>query len=142
MRATIPALCALLALPGAALAQNTAPADPGANENGRYQFQPVPDGLARLDTRTGRLSICARKGAEWSCELAADERNALLAENERLKGELERLRRNPAAAEKPKIEVPSDQEIDRVLNVFDRFVRRFMEIMRGIEKDNAPGQKT
>ena len=31
------------------------------SENGRYSFSTVADGMLRLDTRTGAVSICAKK---------------------------------------------------------------------------------
>ena len=47
------------------------------SENGRYTFSQVPDGMLRLDTRTGAVSLCARKEAGWSCNTVPDERQAV-----------------------------------------------------------------
>jgi len=73
-------------------------------ENGRYALSPVPDGVVRLDTRTGAVSTCSNSGAGWACYTVPDERAALDAEiarlqadNERSKTELEKLKAELAA---------------------------------------------
>ena len=48
-------LLALSALP--AQAQTATP----DSENGRFTFNQVPDGLLRLDTRTGQVSLCSKR---------------------------------------------------------------------------------
>ena len=57
------------------------------SENGRYSFSTVADGMLRLDTRTGAVSICARKDASWACTSVPDERQALENEIARLQRE-------------------------------------------------------
>jgi hypothetical protein len=86
----------LLALTGAATAQSAPD-----TENGRFTLAPVPDGLLRLDTRTGASSICADRGKGWACLAMPDERGALDSEigrlsrdNERLKADLEAVKRD------------------------------------------------
>lgn len=61
-------------------------------ENGRYTISPVADGVIRLDTRTGAVSICNNTGAGWACYAVPDERAALDAEIGRLQAENERSR--------------------------------------------------
>jgi hypothetical protein len=75
-------------------------------EKGRYALSPVADGVIRLDTRTGAVSICTDAGTGWACYAVPDERAALDAEigrlqadNERSKTELEKLRAELAARE-------------------------------------------
>ena len=46
------------------------------SQNGRYSFNPVADGVLRLDTRTGQVSECSRSGAGWACKSVPDERSA------------------------------------------------------------------
>ena len=60
------------------------------NENGRYALSPVPDGVIRLDTRTGAVSTCSNGGAGWACYAVPDERAAYDAEIGRLQGENEK----------------------------------------------------
>src|SRR5262249_37038353 len=39
------------------------------SENGRYSFNPVADGVLRLDTRTGQVSQCSRSDVGWACKV-------------------------------------------------------------------------
>jgi hypothetical protein len=75
-------------------------------EKGRYALSPVADGVIRLDTRTGAVSICTDTGTGWACYAVPDERAALDAEigrlqadNERSEAELEKLKAELAARE-------------------------------------------
>jgi hypothetical protein len=75
-------------------------------ENGRYTLSPVADGVIRLDTRTGAVSICSSSGGGWACYSVPDERAALDAEigrlqadNEKSRAELETLKAELAARE-------------------------------------------
>ena len=54
------------------------------SENGRYSFNPVADGVLRLDTRTGQVSQCSRGDVGWACKVVPDERSALETEIARL----------------------------------------------------------
>src|SRR5262249_25929758 len=38
------------------------------SENGRYSFNPVADGVLRLDTRTGQVSQCSRSDIGWGLQ--------------------------------------------------------------------------
>ena len=69
------------------------------NENGRYALSPIPDGVIRLDTRTGAVSTCSNGGGGWACYAVPDERQAydaeigrLQVENEKSKAEVEGLK--------------------------------------------------
>ena len=57
------------------------------SENGRYAFNQVSDGMLRLDTRTGQVSLCAKKDTNWACNAVPDERQALESEITRLQRE-------------------------------------------------------
>ena len=58
---------------------------------------PIPEGVLRLDTRTGTVSTCTRNGAGWACYAVPDERTALDAEIGRLQAEVEKLKGQLAA---------------------------------------------
>jgi hypothetical protein len=60
-------------------------------ENGRYALSPAPDGVLRLDTRTGAVSTCNNSGAGWACYAVPDERAAMDAEIGRLQADIGRL---------------------------------------------------
>src|ERR1700757_1678585 len=67
------------------------------SENGRYTMTPIPEGVLRLDTRTGTVSTCTNNGAGWACYAVPDERSALDAEIGRLQAEVEKLKTELAA---------------------------------------------
>ena len=140
-----------------------APALPDT-ENGRYALSTTPDGVLRLDTRTGAGSTCGNNGAGWACYAVPDERAALDAEigrlqadNEKLKAELasraptvtgkieeplpksDSLKKSePKVAEgerKIEIPLPSDRDMDRVMSFLERAWRRLIEMANRVQKD-------
>ena len=139
------ALTAAVCAP-AAFAQTAAP----DSENGRYTFNQVADGMLRLDTRTGQVSLCAKKDSGWSCNTVPDERSALDNEIARLQRENGALKKdmlarglplpsgvsgNVASADQQRelnvtVPLPSDAEIDRVMTTFEKMWRRMIEIVR------------
>ena len=118
------------------------------SENGRYTFSQVPDGALRLDTRTGQVSLCARKDAGWACNTVPDERTALENEIARLQRENGTLKKDMLARGLPlpggvasvpadqqrelnlKVPLPSDAEIDRVMSAFEKMWRRLIEMVQ------------
>jgi hypothetical protein len=89
------------------------------SENGRYALSQIPDGVIRLDTRTGSVSTCNNSGAGWACYTAPDERAALdaeigrlQAENEKSKAELEKLK-TELAARAPVAEGKTDEALPK-----------------------------
>ena len=144
---------------GAAVAQSMP--DTG---NGRYALSAVPEGVIRLDTRTGAVSTCSNSGAGWACYAVPDERAALDAEIGRLQADNEKLKAELAAREptvtgkidealpktdslkKPepkvaegerKIEIPlpSDRDLDRVMSFLERAWKRLIEMANRVQKD-------
>lgn len=99
------ALALSVAMAGGASAQ-AAP----DTENGRYTLTPVPDGLLRLDTRTGASSICADRGKGWACLAMPDERAALDAEIGRLSRDNERLKSDLASVKRDADTLRKDNE--------------------------------
>ena len=118
------------------------------SENGRYSFSPVNDGLLRLDTRTGQVSLCAKKDAGWACNTVPDERQALENEIARLQRENGALKKDmlarglplpggiastPSAQQRElqlKVPLPSDAEIDRVMSAFEKMWRRIIDMVQ------------
>ena len=136
------AASAALALP--AYAQTTPD-----SENGRYTFSQVPDGMLRLDTRTGQVSLCAKQSAGWSCAAVPDERSALENEIARLQRENGALKQEmvarglslpntvtglPAPGDQRelqlKVPLPSDAEIDRVMSTLEKMWRRLVDMVQ------------
>jgi hypothetical protein len=127
------------------------------SENGRFTFNQVGDQMLRLDTRTGTVSLCARKDAAWSCAAVPDERSALESEIARLQRENGALKKEMVARGlslpntvtglpanpndqrelQLKVPLPSDAEIDRVMNAFEKMWRRIVDIVQ----KTPPGDK-
>ncbi|MET0720754.1 MAG: hypothetical protein ABWY64_07945, partial [Tardiphaga sp.] len=58
--------CLIVVLSNAVCAE--APAQtPADTKNGRYVLSAIPDGVIRLDTRSGAVSTCSDKGTGWAC---------------------------------------------------------------------------
>jgi len=144
------AACASFALPAGA--QTTAP----DSENGRYTFSQIADGMLRLDTRTGQVSLCAKQPAGWSCNAVPDERTALENEIARLQRENGALKKEMIARGVPlpgnvtglppastdqrefnlKVPLPSDAEIDRAMSALERMWKRLVDMVQ-----KTPGEK-
>ncbi|MGY3449734.1 hypothetical protein [Bradyrhizobium sp. USDA 4353] len=98
-----------------ALAEDAAP----DSDKGRYTMSTTPDGVVRLDTRTGAVSTCNNNsGSGWACYAVPDERAALDAEIGRLQAENEKLRAQLASRDQSitgKIDepLPKDQALPK-----------------------------
>jgi hypothetical protein len=131
-----------------AAAQAQSPALDG--EGGRYTFHQVSDGVLRLDTRTGQVSLCSRRAAGWACEAVPDERSALENEIARLQSQNAALKRELIARGLPlphdikpdsgrdeprSLKLPSDEEVERVMTFFEKVWRRLLEMVRTMQKE-------
>lgn len=132
-------------------------------EGGRYILRKVESGLMRVDRETGSTSFCRKRDNTWTCELVADDRAALEDEIARLAGdnselarEIGRLKKRIARLESgapamepetprsqgedgekeaPYLDLPSDEEIDQVMQTFQMMMRRFFDMVRGLRED-------
>jgi hypothetical protein len=157
----IPALVLALGVAGANAAPPQAMPD---TENGRYALSTTPDGVLRLDTRTGAISTCSNSGAGWACYAVPDERAALDVEIGRLQADNEKLKKELASREpvvtgkieepmpksdslkksepkiaegerKLEIPLPSDRDMERVMSFLERAWRRLIEMANRVQKD-------
>ena len=131
-------------------------------ENGRFALSPVPDGVVRLDTRTGAVTTCSDKGNGWACTIVPDERAAydakigrLLKDNAALKTELaQRESSVPGKSDealpkqdtlKPRadgertleIPLPSDKDIDRAMSFVESAWRKLVDMATRLQRDSA-----
>jgi len=113
----------------------------GQDDGGR-RLVPTEDGFVELDARAGTASACRRTADGYQCR-PASQGPALQAELERLAKENAELRerlaqaRPPQAGAQPRSPAPSDEEIDRALGVMEKFLRRFMTILRDEKQDRT-----
>lgn len=116
----------------AAVAQAPKAPDP---ENGRYSMSPVADGMLRLDSRTGQVSLCRPKGDGWACETAADDRAAYEKEIARLQDKVAKLETELGRGRGVDLKLPSDAEVDRVMKFFENVFRRFMGVIENLQRE-------
>jgi hypothetical protein len=112
-----------------------------ASDNGRYSMTPTQGGFLRLDTRSGEVALCRPSGENVECRAAAQERQALETEIDRLAKENGELRARLAGqAQAPAAALPSRvrEEMARAFDYAERFMRRVMRLMR----DDAPADHT
>ncbi|MCL4768284.1 MAG: hypothetical protein KJZ80_18850 [Hyphomicrobiaceae bacterium] len=121
---------------------------------GRYAMSPAENGFARLDTETGAMSLCSRRDGKWVCELMEDEAKTLREEVERLRAEVQRLEEQAALAdrtpgegpraERPgtKLELPSEEDIDKALDYVERIFRKFRDRIREFDNQNQERKGT
>lgn len=147
--ATILALLGFWTLP--ALAETPAPAPD--SENGRYTFTQVPEGLLRLDTRTGHVSVCSKRAVGWACQIVPDERSALETEILRLQNENVRLKKEligrgiplPSGSRAPDgapeksnelvLKLPNDADVERAMGFLEKVWRRLIEMVQTMQRE-------
>jgi hypothetical protein len=133
-------------------APTAAQGPPPDNDDSRYTFHRADDSYLRLDGRTGQVAFCTRRSVGWACQLVPDERTALESEIARLQNEGATLKREllsrnlplPGAVrpdmpqgkiEEPRLQLPSDAEINRVMTFIEKVWRRLVEMIAGVQKD-------
>jgi hypothetical protein len=117
---------------------------------GRYMFNNTADGVVRLDTQSGQVSLCSQKGISWVCEAAPEDRAVLENEITRLRGENAALKKEilarglplppgamPESSTAPSstsqnsitVPLPSDADIDRVTAFANRVWNRLKDMV-------------
>ena len=129
----------MLALAGPAAAQSVV-------REGRYAIVPVEDGFMRLDTGTGAVSRCTGKIGRLTCRVLPDERLAYQAGIDRLEDRIDALEGRVAAVEENRRfggldarerdgKLPSEEEIDKVLTLAEKVMRRFFGFVKELKRD-------
>jgi hypothetical protein len=107
-------------------------------EQSSFRLIPTADGFIEIDASTGNVRECSRSLDGYSCKPASPD--ALRAAVETLARENTGFRERGSPGREPLTPIvppkpstaptPSDQEFDRALNLMERFLRRFMSILR------------
>jgi hypothetical protein len=112
-----------------------------AEITGRYVMEKVEQGFLRLDSATGVMALCAAKAGLWQCETVREngldltrELADLRAENETLKSRLAELEKGHAPTR-----LPSDQDVDRMMDIFGKMFDRFLDFAREMDGKNKDG---
>ncbi len=132
----------------AAPALATTPGDSGTP--GKYVLQPIEGGTLRMDTQTGSMSLCTRSNGSVSCNPVQDDRAAekeierLKAENRQLKEDVKRLEDaldKTQADRKPKMTLPTEEDVDKALNYVERMIKKFRDKLKSME-EGGPGSES
>ena len=152
-RIAIVGACATLVVASILSASATGAAEP---QPGRFTMTPADGGFIRLDTQTGQVSRCARQDQDWTCRSLPDERQALekeierlAAENAQLKTSVKRLEELAGVGEQapgrsaerhdPKLQLPSEEDVDRALTYVQRMLKKFKDKLKEFEDSERKG---
>jgi hypothetical protein len=128
---------------------------PPEGDKGRYTMSATPDGVIRLDTRTGSISTCSNAaGSGWSCYAVPDEalpKDQALPKSDQLQKTDPNATESKSGAPKPaeklaepksadgarriEIPLPSDQDMDRLMAFAEQAWRRLIEMANRVQKD-------
>jgi hypothetical protein len=114
---------------------------PAAEIAGRYVLEKVEQGFLRLDSETGAMALCSAKAGVWECRTIKDQGLDLTVEIGRLKAENDRLKARVSELEKGggPIKLPSDQEVDRMMDIFGKMFDRFLDFAREMDGKSREG---
>lgn len=127
----------------AAIALALAATMPATAAELRFDMQRDGDRWLRLDRQTGAISVCREERGELVCRVSADDRRAwdakiadLRARVESLEARLNALEGKPAPSDDAGL--PSDEEFEKTLGFMEKFMRRFMGIVKEMEDERQP----
>ncbi len=134
-------LATLIAFP--ALAQEAAP--------GRYTMTPAGEGMLRLDTQTGEVSVCSNVSGNWTCASVPDDRIALENEINRLNAENRRLRVElgkpgdgggevDPEGKTPGWRLPNDREVAEFRSFLEKMMRELKALIEPPREDKQEKQ--
>ena len=104
------------------------------------------------DAQTGAVSRCLEKSGSWACESIEDGRGddqaGLKAEVDRLQRQNDELKKRIADLEKrpgdsaggTKIELPTQQDMDRFMALVESWMRKFVEFARSLAQESREKQ--
>ena len=127
----------------------------------RYQLVEIAGGALRIDRQTGEISECTGDTNGWVCRLSADDRLAYEAEINRLdalvdeqagriaalEDRLAAIREHgltapdaspepvPGVSPRETLRLPSDEELDTVMDMAEEIMRRFFGMVQDLRED-------
>ncbi len=111
-------------------------------ETGRYTMTPTKDGVLKLDTKTGAVSLCRSVSTGWSCKSVDESNNGLRdqlrqleKENARLRARLDNQHLSPDGQGGRKIEMPSEEDVDKAMDFMEKLLGRFKGMVEDLKKD-------
>jgi hypothetical protein len=121
---------------------------PAGAETGRYTMTPTKDGVVRLDTETGEVSLCEAVSGQWACHPIEDNSSQMKQRIEQLERENAELKSQLAskggsgdqggaeALPQPdgKLDIPSEKDVDKAMDFVERMLKRFKGIMEDLRK--------
>ncbi len=116
-----------------------------AQETERYQIERTEDGYVRLDTQTGRMSICREQGTQLACRFAAEESAAYEDRIDALEARIEQLEEQLAGRSElteTDRSLPSEDEFEQGLSYMERFMRRFFGLVQEFEREEPMPDRT
>jgi hypothetical protein len=134
-------------LAGPASAGETTP----DSEGGRYVFSKQANGFLRLDTQSGAVALCSEQPVGWTCQTAPEDRALFESEIARLQNENAALKKvvlahglalptgvapeaSAAPSEQSSVRLPSDADIDRVIDFVGRVWQRLVDAVARAQK--------
>ncbi|OHV77682.1 hypothetical protein [Mesorhizobium sp. ORS 3428] len=115
-----------------------------SEEADHYRLEKSANGYVRMDTRTGAMSLCEERSGQLVCKMAADERAAFQDEIDRLQSSVKALDERVAKLENTpsarlESNLPSEEDFNKTMNYMERFFRRFMDIVKDMDRENGDG---
>ena len=98
------------------------------SDTARRRIYPTQDGFLEVDARSGAITECKRSPGGYQCTPVSDG-DPLLKEDSAPRAQAPTPPPPPPSARPPQV-LPTEEEIDRALEVMERFLRRFMGIVR------------
>ncbi|MFP1632886.1 hypothetical protein ACLB6G_14225 [Zhengella sp. ZM62] len=119
-------------------------AGPVSGAEMRFDMHKDGDRWVRLDRQTGAISVCREERGELVCRMSADDRTAWDTEVADLRSRIDSLEARVAQLEGlPPAPgdngLPSDEEFEKTLGFMEKFMRRFMGIVKDLESEQRQG---
>jgi hypothetical protein len=111
-----------------------------AQESERYRLERTEDGFVRMDMETGKMSLCNERNGELVCRNSTDNGSADSGAVNALIERIDALERRIAALEgqlpgEGANALPSEEEFEQTMSFMERFLRRFMGIVKDLDSD-------